>query len=511
MKLDRSTYEAWLLDRMEGNLTAEQEAELRAFLLLNPDLDDDLPGSSFLDDAPIRFPEKDLLKRQIPPMDRFDPAYLEDFLIARGEGDLDPAQFSALEAYLVQHPEIGRVQRLIAAARIRPASIPFPDKEELRRSIPPTGLPDEHRVTDFLIAAQEGDLDPAQLRALEAYLAQHPEAERAERLIAAARIRPTSIPFPGQEALHRTIPPTGLPDKHRLTDFLIASMEGDLDARQAAALDRLILGDASAQRERALVQASRIQPGTEVFATKAALYKERVPRVIPLWQRLAIAASLLIAVTVAVRFAVQPTGGGPSVAVTTPTLPSTPIPPSRSEEALEQGTDATPDGSKEDQAAPSLLDAQGKTPVNGTDNAPKGTMRQVTPGTEVPADVLNEGQDAQPAPAVVAPTPPPMPEPTPEVLPLARNDEQEATPGQAGGGTSNTLGTLFANTVRNEVLGTTERPQELDRRDAVAMVDKGLSALTNGEGGMEVQRVKERKRVFLRLGGNFEIMASSGR
>ncbi len=441
MKLDRSTYEAWLLDRMEGNLSAEQDAELRAFLLLNPDLDDDLPGSLSVEDGPVPFPDKDLLKRQVPPTGRFDPARLEDFLIAGGEGDLDPAQRRALEAYLLQHPDAGRTERLIAAARIQPTSTVFPDRETLQR----------------------------------------------------------------------TIPPSGQPDKHRLTDFLIAAEEGDLDADQAAALDLLVLGDAGAQRERTLVQASRIRPGTEVFQAKRLLYKERVTRVIPLWQRLALAASLLIAVTVAVRYAVKPSGGGPSVAVTTPTLPAAPAAPSKAVEVEGPGLDDTRDAPMADRATPAPMNTQGKAAIGVTNSGTSGTTRRADPPTEAPAAARGGDPGTRPTPSVVAPTEPTVPEPTPEVLPLARNDEQQGAPAQAGAGSTNTLGTLLANTVRHEVLGTSERPQDLDRRDAVAMVDKGLSALTNGEGGMEVQRVKERKRVFLRLGGNFEIMASSGR
>ena len=42
MILDRITYEAWLLDRIEGNLTPEQERQLDAFLAANPDLPADL-------------------------------------------------------------------------------------------------------------------------------------------------------------------------------------------------------------------------------------------------------------------------------------------------------------------------------------------------------------------------------------------------------------------------------------------------------------------------------------
>ena len=45
-RIDHSNYEAWLLDRLEGNLTPAQEQELDAFLAAHPELDpglDELP------------------------------------------------------------------------------------------------------------------------------------------------------------------------------------------------------------------------------------------------------------------------------------------------------------------------------------------------------------------------------------------------------------------------------------------------------------------------------------
>ena len=42
MNIDRDTYEAWLLDRLEGRLSADQDGALAAFLAANPDLPIDL-------------------------------------------------------------------------------------------------------------------------------------------------------------------------------------------------------------------------------------------------------------------------------------------------------------------------------------------------------------------------------------------------------------------------------------------------------------------------------------
>jgi hypothetical protein len=73
------------------------------------------------------------------------------------------------------------------------------------------------------------------------------------------------------------------------------------------------------------------------------------------------------------------------------------------------------------------------------------------------------------------------------------------------------IGAVLANTVRNGVLETRERTGGLDREDALAMVNKGLGAITGGEGGVEVQRKTTRDRWKVRLGKNLAISASTGR
>ncbi len=205
MKLDRTTYEAWLLDRMEGTLSPAQLRELDDFLRANPDLAAEVPHG----DPPMLraedpgFDDKASLKRTLPPQGLPTPTTLPDFLVALGEGDLDPQQQRALAEYLDQHPEARNDARLMALARLTPPPEPMPTRETLRRTFPPTGAVDRHRLTDFLIAELEGTLDAGGRAALQAFLAAHPEAERERRLVAATRLRPEAVRFPARDALYR--------------------------------------------------------------------------------------------------------------------------------------------------------------------------------------------------------------------------------------------------------------------------------------------------------------------
>lgn len=436
MTLDRNNYEAWLLDRMEGNLSAEQEALLDAFLLANPDLADD--------GAPL------------PQVEDNGPDY--------------------------------------------------PGKEALHRSFPPKGDVDLARLDDFLIARAEGDLDARRIAQLEALLRAHPALDRTARIVAAARIAPEPTIFQGKGALGRTVPPTGTPDRHRLTDFLIAAAEGDLDPVRSRTLDALVNGDRTAERERRLVAATKVRPGTEVYPHKEQLRKKAEPRVIPLWQRLAVAASVLLALTAVIRFASAPATGPSGVAHVEPPA-VVPSMDSARQAPTAPATERPSEVTAPAQTSPSL-EHEGQRPMRMQRPANEA-VPQALPGQKQVAPT----NDPQPQPVAKDPAPRPLPEPAlvPEPAHLVAVTAPTPTAPGADAGTTHTLGNLLANTVRNDVLGTEERPADLDRKDAVALVDKSIGALTSGTGGVEVQRTQGRKRVLLRLGGGVEIMASTAR
>ncbi len=203
MKLDRNTYEAWLLDRIEGKLDPAQERELEAFLTANPDLsieEDALPTVLTGTDVMER---KDELKKGFPPTGDPDVHRLNDFLIARLEGTLTPQQERALDKFLFEHQELDQSAKRMAAARVRPEEVRFTDRVSIERHFPPQGAPDKHRITDFLIAAHEGDLNGTQKGALRSFLQHDASAQREERLIKAARVLPEEVVFAGKEELKK--------------------------------------------------------------------------------------------------------------------------------------------------------------------------------------------------------------------------------------------------------------------------------------------------------------------
>ncbi|MBK8583531.1 MAG: hypothetical protein IPL86_17510 [Flavobacteriales bacterium] len=139
MKLDKDTYEAWLLDRLEGRLSAAQEALLDAFLAEHPGLPVDQTQLPNIDGDELHFPLKDMLRKAYPPTGEPDAARLDDFLVARLEKDLDAEQLKQLERFLYEHPETEHQAALMALAKL--PAVPVPSMKTVRRYFPPRECP----------------------------------------------------------------------------------------------------------------------------------------------------------------------------------------------------------------------------------------------------------------------------------------------------------------------------------------------------------------------------------
>lgn len=432
MKLDRTTYEAWLLDRIEGNLTSSQERELVAFLRANPDLPVDADGLPTVGaDEPAGYAHKQELKKVLPPTGIPDRLRIEEFLIARSEGDLDASQETALAKFLFEHPEFEQLAKRIAASRVRPVTERFTEKNTIQRDFPPAGLPDPHRLTDFLIARLEGDLSDEQRIALSSYVSAHPEAGRVERQVNSTRVSAEAVVFPHKERL-----------------------------------------------------------------------KKREARVVALWPRLAIAASLAMlcglawwllrsSESIPAPIAVIPVEVAPVDSDNTQTIDTTIIRKfERPAPMLARRTTVGPIEERRD-STPAHTPMT-PAPVPQLEQEP---LVAETPPVQ-PSDEKREPDDHEPMVAGAVPSDVPVVEPA--VAPA--NYESGST-----------IPALLANTVRGEVLGTDERPAGLDGSDVMALADKSIAAVTGGHGGVEVHRTATRDRVRLRLGRSFAISASTGR
>lgn len=180
MKITRENYEAYLLDFVEGTLSAKQQAALFAFLEAHPDLnvDLDLPIEPIPDALAVTSDWSSLLK----PI----PVDIDQLLIAKLEGDFEPS-LAELDYTSV---DIARRWNLFQKTKIQAPVMSFTDKDSL--SMPP-------EVTTFAewkAAVAEGDLSnhAVSMRASQ-------ELVEEVRSMSAIRLTPEHIIFGGKEAL----------------------------------------------------------------------------------------------------------------------------------------------------------------------------------------------------------------------------------------------------------------------------------------------------------------------
>ena len=460
-RVDHTNYEAWLLDRLEGNLSPDQEAALDAFLAQNPELapiDNDLPSIT-AEPIGISF-NKDLLKRSIPPQDNVTDASIEDHLIAKLEGDLSPEQLLALEKFLYEHPEHANADRLYALTKLVPQAMAYAAKHELERQFPPIGKVDKYTVDDHLVAQLEGDLSAEQELALEAYLKQHPEAAKAKQIMARTKIAADRVTYPQKESLKKG-------------GKVIAISFQRTAIRYAAAASVAILFGVAIW---SVVDRPDTNAGTEIVQNVDRTDGAKTPLIENQDERSAQAAA--------------------GTEVEKPIDKKVPV----------IGSD--PIGIEEH-----LADVSPKA-VTGPEKGPIGTQANASESTIVP-DRNNEhiqlAEQRRIIPQPVEFDRTPIEAEVADVPVVFEPVEEE--PAKATSERSITLGELLAGVVRERVRDEPETAEgPLNTGDAIAAVDKGLKAVAGDGSGITVERTgKKIDRFGLRLGNGFAITASTGR
>ncbi len=140
MDINRDNYEAWLLDLIEGRLTAEQVQQVRDFLLLNPhctvNLDEIEPW--VLEKETISFAGKSGLRRVLPDQDSMlSESGFDLFSIARMEGDLSDRQVEDHQRLLESDDEKLKEWQAWKRTRLVGEAVPFKGKRDLKRRSAP--------------------------------------------------------------------------------------------------------------------------------------------------------------------------------------------------------------------------------------------------------------------------------------------------------------------------------------------------------------------------------------
>lgn len=136
MEINRNNYEAYLLDLLEGRLSAEDQQKIRDFLLLNPDCANGIDKIEpwFLEKSSIPFPDKGRLKKVFPDASSIlDETNFGLFSIARLEGDLTMEQERDHVRMVKENKEKKREWGKWQRTKFVPDNIVFKEKDQLKR------------------------------------------------------------------------------------------------------------------------------------------------------------------------------------------------------------------------------------------------------------------------------------------------------------------------------------------------------------------------------------------
>ena len=179
MQINRDNYEAFFLDYAEGNLSADQLAQLELFLSANPDLREELEefqNLSLDSGLDASFEDKSSLKRSegdiVITLDN-----CEDYFIAYHEGDLGDVEKADVDAFLKLNPTQQEVFDQFGIATLEAdEAIQFELKASLHQ-VEAVGPITMSNYTSFFVAHYEGDLDAAAEAGLQQFLADNPNLQ----------------------------------------------------------------------------------------------------------------------------------------------------------------------------------------------------------------------------------------------------------------------------------------------------------------------------------------------
>ncbi len=121
-------YEAYYLDYMEGNLGAEDTAQLLLFLEKNPSIKEELEGFELIELTP----DNNINLDKTSLHQSINDDNVEDYIIASLENVIEPTDKKDLDTFLSQSPESQQLAARYQKTILPTPTVLYPNKEELK-------------------------------------------------------------------------------------------------------------------------------------------------------------------------------------------------------------------------------------------------------------------------------------------------------------------------------------------------------------------------------------------
>ena len=198
MKINIHNYEAFLLDYIEGNLGAEDAAELMLFLEANPALQVDLEGIQDIivtpDEILPRTGQFDHLKKP----ETIDLAQFDELAVKVLEGEATQVEVEQLNEVVATIPSFEKAWKAFQHTKLQAPAITIENKADLYRSMVPQKSFDE-----LAVASLEGEITASEQAQLDLLIASNGEYKKQWAAFQLTKLKATSESFESKDALYR--------------------------------------------------------------------------------------------------------------------------------------------------------------------------------------------------------------------------------------------------------------------------------------------------------------------
>lgn len=249
----------WMVDSVEGTISAEDKRALEKYLEENPSKREDL---SAFEKTVLRADENETLgdltslKKNVA----ISPENFEHYAIAMIEGTISPEEKSLLESFVLTHPEFsGQLEAFRASVLKADESVVFDAKASLKKS---SVVVTKHNIEELLVDKTEGQLSAGDEQAVDRFIEANPEYKKELELLSKTKlVADGAETFEAKDQLKRGA--TSI-NESNFEQYVISASEGLLNQEELKAFNSFVASHQKYRKALALYTATRLQPDLSV-------------------------------------------------------------------------------------------------------------------------------------------------------------------------------------------------------------------------------------------------------
>lgn len=288
----------WMVDSVDGTISAEDKISLENYLNENPAKREDLAafGKTIL-----RVDENETLGdlSELKKETAITPDNFEHYAIALIEGTISPNEKSLLESFVLTHPAFSiQLDSYRDSVQKADKSIVFDAKSSLKKS---SVVVTKDNIEELLVDKSEGQLSDHDESAVDAFIAANPEYKKDLELLAKTKlVADTNETFEAKDKLKRG---ATLINEGNFEQYLISASEGLLNREELKAFNAFVATQPKYRKALALYAATKLQPDMSVvYDDKEGLKRKEKGRIIWFSATVRYAAAAVLVIMLSIYF-----------------------------------------------------------------------------------------------------------------------------------------------------------------------------------------------------------------